>query len=83
MPQFPGGFLGNSNPLGQKATMSHEYLNRGSVDMLCDFLGDNTRNYSEKNAFSCVFSRHQLKIIAKGRSSPQSSVFFKDIRASI
>jgi hypothetical protein len=55
--------------------MSHEDVNQGSVDMLCDFLGYNTRNYSEKNAFSNVFARHQLKFVAKGRSSPGLRLF--------
>ena len=55
--------------------MSHEYFNQGSVDMLCDFLGDNTRNYSEKNTFSDLFARHQLKFVAKGRSSPGLRLF--------
>jgi hypothetical protein len=55
--------------------MSHEYFNQGSVDMLCDFLGDNPNNYSQKNAFSDVRARHQLKFIPKGRSSPRPSAF--------
>ena len=63
--------------------MAHEYFNQGSVDMLCDFFGDNTRNYSEKTAFSCLLARHQLKFIEKGRSSPRPSAFFKDIIACI
>jgi hypothetical protein len=28
--------------------MSHKDFNQSTVDMLCEFLGDNTRNYSEK-----------------------------------
>jgi hypothetical protein len=63
--------------------MSHEYFNQGSVDMLCDFWGVNTRNYSEKNAFCCVFTCQQLKFITKGRFSPRPSAFFKDIRDCI
>jgi hypothetical protein len=57
--------------------MSHECFNQGAGDMLCHFLGDNTRNYSEKNAFRGILARHQLKFIAKGRFSPQPSAFIK------
>jgi hypothetical protein len=44
--------------------------------MLCHFWGDNTRNYSEKTAFSCLFVRHQLKFIAKRRSPPPAFGLF-------
>jgi hypothetical protein len=39
------------------SVMPHEYFNQGAGDMLCYFLGYNTRNYSEKKTFSDIFAR--------------------------